>query len=80
MFIKLIQLLTVNRYYRMSDDELEMEARRWNIRGYGDSQGYVQRQIIIDALLKKDNSNSSRYAIVISLIAIVISVIALFAN
>ena len=62
----------------MSDVELEAEASKWNIRSYGNSNGTIERQIIIDALLKKDNANNSRYAIAISLIAIVVSIAAFF--
>ena len=66
--------ISVNKYYRMNDAELEAEASRWKIRGYGYTNGSVDRQIIIDALLKKDNANNSRYAIAISIAAIFISI------
>ena len=45
--------LTVNRYYMMSDSELEQEASKWKIRSFGNANGSIERQIIIDALLKK---------------------------
>ena len=61
----------------MDDIELEAEASRWKIRSYGTQSGIVERQIIIDALLKKDNANNSRYAIIISLLAILISIVSL---
>lgn len=70
--------ISVNKYYRMNDAELEAEASKWKIRSYGNSNGTIERQIIIDALLKKDDVNNSRYAIIISLIAIVVSIVALF--
>lgn len=70
--------ISVNKYYRMEDSDLEAEASRWKIRGYGSPHtNGVNRQIIIDALLKKDNANNSRYAIIISIIAIVISILSL---
>ena len=69
--------ISVNKYYRMDDIELEAEASRWKIRSYGTQSGIVERQIIIDALLKKDNANNSRYAIIISLLAILISIVSL---
>ena len=69
---------SVNKYYRMDDTELVAEASKWKIRSYGNSNGTIERQIIIDALLKKDDANNSRYAIIISLIAIVVSIAALF--
>lgn len=61
----------------MTDKELESEASKWKIRSYGNSSGSIERQIIIDSLLKKDNANNSRYAIAISLFAIIVSVISL---
>ena len=69
--------ISVNKYYRMDDTELELEASKWKIRMYANTNGLIQRQIIIDALLKKDNANNSRYAIAISIFAIVISIISL---
>lgn len=70
-----LDFISVNRYYRMKDGQLEEEARRWNIRSYGNSNGTIERQIIIGALLKKNNANNSRYAIFISIIAIIISIV-----
>lgn len=72
-----LDFASVNKYYRMNDGQLEEEAHRWNIRSYGNSNGTIERQIIIDALLKKDNANNSRYAIIISVIAIFISIVSL---
>jgi len=73
----LLDFVLVNKYYRMNDGRLEEEAHRWNIRSYGNSNGTIERQIIIDALLKKDSANNSRYAIIISVIAIFISIVSL---
>ena len=68
---------SVNKYYRMNDVDLAAEASKWKIRSYGNSNGTIERQIIIDNLLKKDNANNSRYAIIISLLAIAISILTL---
>lgn len=73
----LLDFASVNKYYRMNDGQLEEEAHRWNIRSYGNSNGTIERQIIIDALLKKDSANNSHYAIIISVIAIFISIVSL---
>lgn len=69
--------ISVNKYYRMDDTELAAEGQRWKIFGFGNSNGTIERRIILDALLKKDNANNSRYAIAISIFAITISIIAL---
>jgi hypothetical protein len=74
--MKKLKFLSVNRYYRMSELELEKEASKYHIGGYVDNLGIV-RERIIDQLLKKDNANNSRYAIGLSVLALVISVIAL---
>jgi len=71
-------LFSINRYYKMSDHELEIEARKWNIREYGNAlDGTISRQIIIDQLIKKNQANISSYAILVSLIALIASIIAL---
>lgn len=67
--------ITINRYYTMSDEELTKEASKWKIRSYGNTNGTIERQIVIDALLKKDNANNSRYAIIISVIALIVSIV-----
>jgi len=67
--------ITVNKYYKMNDDELTAEAAKWNIRSYANENGTIERQIIIDALLKKDNANNSRYAIIVSIVALIVSII-----
>ncbi len=72
--MNLFDVISINKYYRMTDVDLEGEASKWKIRGYGDTQGYPQRQTIIDALLKKDNANNARYAISISLLALLVSI------
>ena len=64
----------------MEDSELEIEASKWKIRGYGSpySNG-IDRNIIIDTLLRKDNANNSRYAIIISVFALMMSLVSLLA-
>ena len=62
----------------MSDVELEMEANKWKIRQYGNSNGSIDRQIIIDALIKKNVANNSNFAIYISIIALLISLLGIF--
>jgi hypothetical protein len=77
IFRRIGEMLTVDKYYKMNDAQLEAEAHKWNIKGYGYPSGLIDRQIIIDALLKKDKANDSRLAIFISIIALLISIIAL---
>lgn len=77
-WLKKILDISVNKYYRMEDPELAAEASKWKIRSYGNTNGTIERQIIIDALLKKDNANNSRYAIILSILAVAISLISIF--
>lgn len=76
--LKSLNNFITDRYYKMSDEELEKEASKWKIREYGYRSGAINRQIIIDALLKKDNANNARYAFMLSIIAILVSFISLF--
>jgi len=69
-------LFTVDRYYKMSNHELELEASKFRIGGYV-IDGRMVRERIIKQLLEKDKANNSRYAIFISIIALIISIIAL---
>jgi hypothetical protein len=80
LFRKISQMLSVNKYYKMTDEELEKEAQKWNIGMYGiptATKTLIDRRIIIDALIKRDKANDSRLAIFISIIALLISIIAL---
>jgi len=76
-------LLTVNRYYKMSDADLENEVAKWNIKEYLEvnkipGMNIISRKKIIEQLNERHKANNSRIAILISLLALIISVIALF--
>jgi len=70
-------LFTVDRYYKMDNHQLELEASKYKIGGYA-IDGRIVRERIIEQLLEKDKANNSRYAIFISTIALLISIFALF--
>jgi hypothetical protein len=75
---KILDLFTVDKYYLMSNEALENEAAKWHIGGYVVPLGptnVIDRQVIIDALIKKDSANNSRIAIFVSIIALVISIL-----
>ena len=63
-------------YYTMDDHQLELEAAKFKIGGYSDGKGVI-RERIIDQLQKKDTAKYSLFAIIISLISLVVSIIAL---
>lgn len=71
---------SAEKYYKLSNEALETLASKWNIKGYGYASGLIDRQIIIDALLKKDAANESRYALIVAVVAIILSIISLFKN
>lgn len=68
--------ITVDKYYKMTNMELEHEASKYKIGSYA-TYGRVVRERIIKQLLEKDKANNSRYAIIISVIALIVSFIAL---
>lgn len=74
----ILKLLTVDRYYKMNDSELEREAAKWNIKEYGYQNGNISRKIIIEQLIQKHKANNSRIAIIVSILALLISIIGLF--
>ena len=75
--MKILDFLKVARYYKMGNHELEIEAAKYKIGGYGNpTTGRVIRERIITQLLGKDKANNSRYAIIISLVALVVSILA----
>ena len=59
----------------MSDDELVWEAHKWNIREYGNRNGSISRNVIVEQLIQKDKANNSRIAIYISILALSINII-----
>lgn len=71
---KFCKFLSVNKYYEMDNQKLELEAAKYKIGGYADSHGII-RERIIEQLLKKDEANNSRFAVFISLVALIISVV-----
>ncbi|MFA6587559.1 MAG: hypothetical protein WCT08_00650 [Patescibacteria group bacterium] len=73
---KVIDLLTVNKYYRMSDGDLEREAAKWKIGEYFDGR-LISRRLVIEQLIERQKANNSRIAIFISFIALLISLVAL---
>lgn len=80
---KLFQVFGVDKYYKMSNSELEQEASKYKIGEYVESTGertVVRRRLIIEQLLAKDLSNNSRVAIFISLFALVISIISIIVS
>ena len=76
--MKIFSIFTVDKYYKMNDDQLVEEAKKWNIRECfnRDRLGRisVQRKEIISQLIKKDQANNSRYAIFISVGALLVSI------
>lgn len=69
--------ISIDRYYEMDNRELENEASKYRIGGYASSNGGVIRERIIEQLIKKDQANNSRFAVVISVFALVVSILSL---
>lgn len=62
-----------NKYYRMTTKELELEANKYKIGEYYD--GKISRKLIIEQLVFKDKANHSFVAIVVSIIALLFSLL-----
>ena len=77
---KILEFLTVNKYYKMSNHELELEASKYKIGDYAENIGNitrVNRRRIIEQLLAKDLANNSRFAVFISVLALLISIVSI---
>src|SRR5882724_5525699 len=62
-----------DRYYQMTDAQLEHEASRWKIRGYGNSDGTIERNIIIEQLLAKDSARDATVSKILSILSLIIA-------
>jgi hypothetical protein len=80
---KVLSRFTVDKYYQMDDHQLELEATKYKIGEYAENIGnrtIIRRRKIIEQLIEKDKANNSRYAIYISILALIISFLALLFN
>jgi hypothetical protein len=68
----------VDRYYKMSDHKLELEANKYNLGEYVHAGGGLSRQLIINQLIQKDEANLSTVSILLSVVSLVVSVTSLF--
>lgn len=74
----IFEIFTVNRYYRMTNVELEHEAKKFKIGNYAVEKGGitgVDREKIIKQLIEKDAANNSRLAIFVSFAALIVSIL-----
>ncbi|NQU18268.1 MAG: hypothetical protein HQ564_09430 [Candidatus Saganbacteria bacterium] len=81
IMIKRVNVFSVNKYYRMTDAKLESEAKKWNIGNYAVDKGGitgVDREKIISQLIEKDKANNSIVAVLISVLALLLSIYAIF--
>jgi len=69
-------MFKVDKYYQMDDHKLELEANKFHIGEYAPN-GRISRRLIIEQLIAKDLANNSRFAILISGISLILSLIAL---
>ncbi len=80
---KALSRFTVDKYYQMDDHQLELEATKYKIGEYAENIGnrtIIRRKKIIEQIIEKDKANNSRYAIYISILALIISFLALLFN
>jgi hypothetical protein len=75
--LNLFELIKVDKYYKMKQKDLELEANKYNIGEYYDGNKVLRSQII-KQLLEKDLANNSQFAIFVSSISIILSLINLY--
>ena len=75
-----MNLLGNRNYWKLSDHALEILASKYKIGEYGYTNGRISRKIIIEQLVFRDKFINSFIATIISIIALVVSAIALFIN
>jgi len=80
----------IDKYYKMNDSELKMEAIKWNLITLGHASAYnldhpyfnksgrINRDAIIKELIFKETANNSKITILISSLALIISIIAIW--
>ncbi len=80
---KILSRFTVDKYYQMDNHQLELEAAKYKIGEYAENienRTIIRRRKIIEQLIEKDKANNSRYAIYISILALITSFLALLFN
>ena len=65
-------------YWQLSDHDLEILASKYKIGEYGYTSGKISRKLIIEQLVFRDKFINSFVATVIAIIALLISIVALF--
>ena len=80
----------IDKYYKMNDSELMMEVIKWNLIMPGNANIYnsdhpylnksyrINRDAVIKELIFKENANNSKITILISSLALIISIIAIW--
>lgn len=64
-------------YYKLNDQEPETQAQKYNIGGYFNGWT-IERNTIIEALLKKDSLIIEKIMLIISLISLLITAFSAF--
>lgn len=78
---KVKNIISADRYYKMTTEELEQEASKYKIGEYAENMAgrtIVRRRLIIEQLLAKDLANNSRFAVFLSILALIISIVSVF--
>jgi len=80
---KINDLLSYNKYYKMPDEDLENEIKKYNMGDF--STNDILRRNRIEQLIAKDNASMfkksliiSFFTLIVAFISLIISVIAIF--
>ena len=76
-FLNFFEKIKVDKYYKMKQEDLELEANKYNIGEYYDGNKVLRRQIV-KQLIEKDLANNSQFAILISILSLFISIVSIY--
>ncbi len=72
----MLKKIDVERYYKMSNEDLESEAQKFKMGSYFDGR-IIRREKIIEQLIAKDTSIMLRYTLTATFVAVCMAVISL---
>ncbi|MHB8276032.1 MAG: hypothetical protein ACYDIA_00045 [Candidatus Humimicrobiaceae bacterium] len=85
LLTKINNLFSYDKYYKMSNDDLEKEAEKYALDSYCTQHGGIVRSEVIKQLIAKDNASMfkksliiSAFVLVVAIISLIISIIAIF--
>ena len=70
---KINDLFSYDKYYKMSNTDLEQEAKRYKLESCYNQFGNIVRTEVINQLIAKDNASMFKKSLVVSFMMLVVS-------